>query len=106
MTQFLKKTKISRKNTKLETFISKMSQDKPPFDISKNILVPKHIKIKESEHKPLLDKYNISLRQLPRILLSDPAIQSLEPKIGDIIKIERNSPTQEKTIIFRRIVNG
>jgi len=78
--------------------------DQSKIDISKNILVPKHSKLKESEHKPLLEKYNIALTQLPKILKSDPAIQHLEPNAEDIIKIERKSLTQEKFTTYRRVV--
>lgn len=83
-----------------------MEPSKPPRDISKHILVPKHTKLPESEHKPLLEKYNIIKKQLPKILKSDPAIQYLDPQIGDIIKIERKSPTLEKMTIFRRVIDG
>ena len=76
------------------------------FDITKHILVPKHIKINEEEKQDLLNKYNISLSDLPMILLSDSAIQNLKPEIGDIIKIERNSPTTVKSYFYRVVVHG
>ncbi|MEM4330588.1 MAG: DNA-directed RNA polymerase subunit RpoH/Rpb5 C-terminal domain-containing protein [Candidatus Pacearchaeota archaeon] len=52
-------------------------------------LQSKHIKLKEEEVQKLLNKYNISLAQLPKILESDPALPE-GCKIGDVIKIERN----------------
>jgi DNA-directed RNA polymerase I, II, and III subunit RPABC1 len=53
-----------------------------------HILQPKHVKLKQEEAKALLDKYNASLSQLPKIKHSDPAV----PEgciVGDILKIER-----------------
>ncbi|MEK6878718.1 MAG: DNA-directed RNA polymerase subunit RpoH/Rpb5 C-terminal domain-containing protein [Nanoarchaeota archaeon] len=53
-----------------------------------HILQPKHSKLKEDEVEKLLQKYNISKSQLPKISIEDPAIPE-GCKIGDIIKIER-----------------
>ncbi len=53
-----------------------------------HILQPKHIKLKEKEAQELLDKYNISKAQLPKILSNDPALPE-GCVIGDIIKIDR-----------------
>ena len=38
-----------------------------------HILQPKHTKMKAEEVKDLLEKYNISLSQLPKIKSTDPA---------------------------------
>lgn len=76
------------------------------FDIIKHALVPKHIKLKEEEKQELLKKYNISDTQLPMIKSSDPAIQNLDPKTGEIIKIIRKSPTNIETEFYRVVVHG
>lgn len=67
-------------------------------------LVPKHMKLKEKEVRNLLDRYNISKKQLPKILISDPAISSLGVKVGDVIKIIRKSPTNKQTFFYRVVV--
>ncbi|MEM4230506.1 MAG: DNA-directed RNA polymerase subunit RpoH/Rpb5 C-terminal domain-containing protein [Candidatus Pacearchaeota archaeon] len=66
-----------------------------------HILQPKHTKLKPSEVQELLNKYNISLSQLPRIKLEDPALPK-DCKVGDVIKIERKD--KEKTEVFYRVV--
>ena len=76
------------------------------LNITNHILVPKHTKLSKKDYDELLNKYNISLRQLPSILSSDPAISHLDIKPGDIIKIERNSPTTKKSIFYRAVVHG
>ncbi len=75
------------------------------FDVTKHILVPKHSKVSDKERKDLLQKYKISADDLPRILKNDPAIAHLGPKLGDIIKIERDSPTAGKMAFYRVVVS-
>ena len=76
------------------------------FEPKNHILVPKHSKLSETEKKQLFEKYNISLKELPKILKKDPAIADLKVKEGDVIKIERNSPTAGKTVYYRGVVNA
>jgi len=75
------------------------------FDVAKHILVPKHKKLSQKEKKELFEKFNISLKELPKILANDSAIESLNVKEGDIIKVIRDSPTAGKTIFYRGVVN-
>lgn len=81
----------------------KETQEK--FDISTHIFVPKHFKLSDEEKQKLLDKYNISEVQLPKISKSDPAIQKMEIKSGDVIKIIRNSPTVGEMEYYRIVAN-
>ena len=71
-----------------------------------HILQPKHVKLKSDEVKKLLDKYNISSKQLPMINIKDPALKDLGVKTGDIIKIVRWSPTSKATEFFRVVIDG
>ncbi|HLD07091.1 MAG TPA: DNA-directed RNA polymerase subunit H [Candidatus Nanoarchaeia archaeon] len=74
--------------------------------VEKHILVPKHSKLGEAEKKKLLETYVVSYRDLPHIRSTDPAIASLEVKEGDIIKINRKSPTAGESVFFRSVVDG
>ena len=76
------------------------------FKVEEHILVPKHSKLSEKEKAELLEKYQITLQELPKILKKDPAIRELGAKNGEIIKIERQSPTAGKTVFYRCVVNG
>jgi DNA-directed RNA polymerase subunit H (RpoH/RPB5) len=80
--------------------------DDQNVEVTKHILVPKHEKINQEETEALLEKYNISLMQLPKIFVSDPAIEHLEVEINDVIKIMRNSPTMGKSNYYRVVING
>lgn len=64
-------------------------------------LQPKHSKLKTDEVKKLLEKYNISISQLPRIKADDPALPE-NCVAGDVIQIERKF--RDKTNIYFRVV--
>ncbi|MEM4245239.1 MAG: DNA-directed RNA polymerase subunit H [Candidatus Nanoarchaeia archaeon] len=75
-------------------------------DITKHSFVPKHIKLTEEEAQQVLTTYNISIKQLPSIKKSDPALKDLNVKVGDIIKIMRKSPTAGEYPFYRVVING
>ncbi len=76
------------------------------FDVSKHYLVPKHSKASDSEKQEVLKKYGISGWGLPKITLRDPAIAKLNAKEGDVIKIERVSPTAGIAVYYRIVIAG
>ena len=76
---------------------------KKKYKAEKHILIPKHTKLTDRQKEKLLEEYKVSLKELPRILKGDPAIQSLDPKPGEVIKITRNSMTAGE-ISFYRVV--
>ncbi|MFH0752084.1 MAG: DNA-directed RNA polymerase subunit H [archaeon] len=76
------------------------------IDVQNHIFVPKHIKMGEEDVQKLLEKYNINLKQLPRIIKTDPAIRDLDAKVGDVIKILRNSPIIGDVEFYRVVSNA
>ena len=76
------------------------------FKVENHSLVPKHSKLGEKEKKEILEKYNITLKQLPKILKKDPAIKILNPKAGDVIKIIRKRDTAGEAIFYRCVINA
>jgi DNA-directed RNA polymerase subunit H len=67
-----------------------------------HILQPKHTILSEKEAQEILDKFNVSKAQLPKIYQNDSALPE-ETKVGDIIKIERKEG-REVNIYFRVVV--
>jgi DNA-directed RNA polymerase subunit H (RpoH/RPB5) len=67
-------------------------------------LVPEHSKLSEKDAKDLMKKYSLTIREIPKILLTDPAIAHLDVKEGDVIKIKRNSRTAGETVFFRGVI--
>ncbi|MBC8443996.1 DNA-directed RNA polymerase subunit H [Candidatus Woesearchaeota archaeon] len=78
---------------------------KTNLDISKHILIPLHTKLNEKEKEILLQKYNASTGNLPRISEKDKSIENLKVKEGDIIKITRKSQTAGTAYFYRVVVN-
>jgi len=72
--------------------------------ISDHVLIPKHEKLNDSEKKAVLELYGITEKELPLISVSDPALAEMKVKTGDVIKIERNSPTAGVSIFYRSVV--
>jgi len=77
---------------------------KTNLNVNKHILVPSHKIISEKEKEQLFKKYNVTIKELPKILIEDPAIIHLKPKMGDIVKIERESPTAGKISFYRGVI--
>lgn len=80
--------------------------EKKPFMYNKHILVPKHVKLSDSEKDKLLREYNVALQQLPKIRSKDPALSGMGLKSGDVIKITRKSATIRESIFYRVVIDG
>lgn len=76
------------------------------FDITKHDMVPKHDLLGEKERDEVLKKFGITLRQLPRIVDSDPMVKILNAKIGDVVKITRKSETAGEAEYYRVVIKG
>lgn len=76
------------------------------IDITKHELVPKQTLLNDKEKEELLKRYGIVLRQLPRMLASDPLAKLLNCKIGDVVKILRKSETAGEAEYYRVVVKG
>ena len=80
-----------------------LSNPRMNLDVTKHHLVPKHSKLSDAEKAKLLEHYHIELKSLAKISKSDPAIVKLNPKEGEIIKIERESKTAGQSIYYRAV---
>jgi DNA-directed RNA polymerase subunit H (RpoH/RPB5) len=76
------------------------------FDLFEHELVPTHVIAEESEIQLVLEHYDIKKTQLPRIFSSDPAARVLGARPGQVLRIERISPTAGKTYYYRFVVDG
>ena len=66
-----------------------------------HILSSKHSKLSDKDTEDILQKFNVSKAQMPKIIINDPALPE-GCNVGDIIKIERKSG--DKTIAYYRVV--
>lgn len=76
------------------------------IDIRKHEFVPKHVILNEKEREEVLKKYKIALKQLPRILATDPVIKLLNGQPSDVVKIIRKGSNNTETVFYRVVVKG
>ena len=72
------------------------------FNVAEHMLVPEHVVLSDKEKEELLKKYNITIKELPKFLVDDAGLAGLKTKVGDVIRITRNSPSGE-TFFYRRV---
>ena len=99
-----------KKKPKKEKVVTKEEEEvevekEQPFSILQHILVPKHEILSEEEKQELLARYGIQPHQLPFISINDPVVREIGAKVGDIIKITRESETAGKAVYYRRRPN-
>ncbi len=75
------------------------------LEIKEHVFLPKHVKINDKDKKELLEKYNITIKELPKIYKTDPALRNSGVEAGDVIKIIRNSPTAGESMYYRVVIN-
>jgi DNA-directed RNA polymerase I, II, and III subunit RPABC1 len=69
-------------------------------------LVPLHIILSEEEKEELLNNYNITPNELPKILDTDPVSIFIGAKPGQIVKIIRDSHTAKEAVSYRFVVES
>lgn len=77
---------------------------KKQIDVLLHDLVPQHILLTKEETQDLMDKYQITVIDLPQIFEKDPIAIAIGAKEGDVIKIIRESKTTVKSIDYYRYV--
>ena len=75
-------------------------------DVLIHVLVPKHELLTQEEKLEVLKTFNVRDDQLPKIFSTDPAILHLKPKMGDLIKVTRESPTAGQTTYYRIVTES
>jgi len=86
--------------------VAKAKSSKPTksFSVLQHRLVPKHEVLSKEEAEQLLARLGVPPQQLPYILINDPVVKELGAKVGDIIKITRESETAGKAVYYRVVV--
>ena len=87
------------RNIEVELFNELELQYDPTF----HNLVPKHIILTKEEKKNVLQQFNLTLSQLPKLSKSDVIARYYNMNIGDLIKIIRTSPSAGKCITYRAV---
>jgi len=76
------------------------------FDLFGHELVPPHVIAEEAEIKLVLNHYGINKTHLPRIQSRDPAARVLGARPGQVIRVERESPTAGIAYYYRLVIDS
>ncbi len=74
--------------------------------LTQHFLVPEHVRLAEEQKQEFLKKNNISIKQLPMIHITDPAIKDLGFKVQDVLLIKRKSAVTKEADYYRVVVDG
>ena len=69
-----------------------------------HVMVPDHHVMNEDEVKALLALYSITFEQLPKVYHDDAAVKQINGKIGDVVRIIRQSQTAGIAEAYRLVV--
>jgi DNA-directed RNA polymerase subunit H len=83
-----------------------VQENDAPFKTIEHRLIPKHEVLGEKETSELFNNYKINERKLPRIFNTDPIAKGLDAKVGDIVRINRESETAGGSLYYRVVVKG
>jgi DNA-directed RNA polymerase subunit H len=75
------------------------------IDVRDHEAVPTHEKMDEDEVEEVLEKFDTETDKLPKIKRTDAALKQMDVEEGDVIRIERESPTAGKTTYYRIVVD-
>lgn len=92
-----KRAATKRKTTKRAKAVKK-AKKVVRYDPTEHFMVPKHEIVDEKEKEMLVRRYG-PLDRFPKILLTDPIVEKLGAKEGDLIRIYR-----EEGIYYRYVV--
>lgn len=92
---------IQMNHPKIEIFLEKELM----FNIVDCIYVPKHEVLSKEEADALIKEYNVTKRQLPYILVTDPMALYFNMQVGQICRITRPSETSGYIHYYRIVVH-
>ncbi|MHC1631150.1 MAG: DNA-directed RNA polymerase subunit H [Methanotrichaceae archaeon] len=75
------------------------------FELQDHELVPRHILLTPKEANEVIKNYDVVAAQLPKIHVTDPVVEEIGAKVGDVIKILRISPTAGQSVFYRLVID-
>lgn len=73
------------------------------IDLVSHELVPEHIPLSEEEGQTVMELYNVTKRQMPKMLSTDPVARYYNMKAGQVVRIIPPSYTAGKTVYYRMV---
>ena len=75
------------------------------FDVMSHKLVPRHSLLTQEEAEKLVVDLGVRKEQLPKIYSKDPCVKAIGAKVGDILKIVRDSQTSGASVAYRLVID-
>ena len=97
---FTSYAKKEAKKNKIDIFTA----DRLKISLLDHDLIPKHEILSKEDTEGVLKVYNITSAQLPKIKITDPVVELIGAKLGQVLRITRNSPTAEVAVFYRLVV--
>ena len=101
-TRFTPASKKYAKVSKVELVAGTYSS----FDLFGHEMVPTHVIAEDTEIQLVLEHYGIRKTHLPRIQVRDPAARVLGARPGQVVRVERSSPTAGTSYYYRLVVDS
>jgi DNA-directed RNA polymerase subunit H len=74
------------------------------FNPLEHKMVPNHEILNDEDLNKILSEFKVDKEQLPKIRISDPAAVSVKAKVGDVVRVTRESPTAGKSYFYRLVI--
>lgn len=74
------------------------------FNPLEHKMVPNHEILNEEDLNKILSEYKVDKEQLPKIRISDPSAVSVKAKVGDVVRVTRDSQTAGKSYFYRLVI--
>ncbi|RNF26150.1 DNA-directed RNA polymerase II [Trypanosoma conorhini] len=84
--------------------IQLFEEDELAFNIARHDTVPSHVALSPEQAQDFLQRRQISLSQLPRILNEDPMVAYLGLVRGSIVKIQRDTKESGPYEMYRQVI--
>jgi DNA-directed RNA polymerase subunit H len=78
---------------------------KKEVPVNEHFLVPEHRKLSAEEKQQIMEKYNATEKEFPKISIKDPAVRIFTPEVGDLIEIKRKVLDDKGEYLYYRIVS-
>ncbi len=74
------------------------------LNVLDHVMVPDHQVMSADEVQALLERYSITFEQLPKIYHDDAAVKQIGGKVGDVIRVIRQSQTAGIAEAYRLVI--
>lgn len=74
------------------------------MSITKHNLIPEHKLLTDKQKETLLNGLHVTIKELPKIKITDPSVQALGAKSGDVIQITRESRSAKESQYYRAVI--